>query len=66
LHQTLIIVAVPPSAIANRPKKLMAPKSGAGVMLSQNPFSLSTRASGALPAMIAALIDPIEIPATQS
>lgn len=36
------------------------------VTYSQNARSLSTRASGALPAIKAALIAPIEIPATQS
>ena len=35
-------------------------------MLSQNARSFPTRWSGALPAMIAALIAPIEMPATQS
>jgi hypothetical protein len=36
------------------------------VIPSQNLRKRSTRFSGALPAMIAALIAPIEIPATQS
>ena len=36
------------------------------VMPSQNCRSLATRSPGALPAMIAALIAPIEMPATQS
>ena len=39
----------------------------AGALISsQNPRSLSTRLSGALPAMIAALMAPIEMPTTQS
>ena len=38
----------------------------AEVILSQNAPSRSTRRSGGLPATIAALIAPIEIPATQS
>ena len=36
------------------------------VMPSQNCRSFSTRCPGALPAMIAALMAPIEMPATQS
>jgi hypothetical protein len=38
---------------------------GASLTVSQNSRSRSTRLSGALPAMIAELIAPIEIPATQ-
>ena len=34
--------------------------------ISQNSFSLSTRFAGSLPAMIAALMAPIEMPAIQS
>jgi hypothetical protein len=34
--------------------------------VSQNSFSFSTRFIGSLPAMIAALMAPIEMPATQS
>ena len=40
--------------------------SGLAVMPSQKARSFSTRWSGALPAMMAALIAPIEMPATQS
>jgi hypothetical protein len=36
------------------------------VICSQNARSLSMRLSGALPAMIAALMAPIEMPTTQS
>jgi hypothetical protein len=42
------------------------PGAGGAVIVSQNSRSLATRRSGALPAMIAALIAPIEMPATQS
>jgi hypothetical protein len=35
-------------------------------MHSQNPRSFSMRASGEFPAMIAQLVAPIEMPATQS
>ncbi len=45
---------------------MAAAHSGSAVMASQKPRSFSSRSSGGLPAIRAALMAPIEIPAIQS
>ena len=63
-------VAIASGRVLMRPETLAlierrAVAKGDVLTVSQNSRSRSTRLSGALPAMIAALIAPIEIPATQ-
>jgi hypothetical protein len=56
IHGSKILAELAPSALLNR---------GGLQMVSQKPFNFSTLFSGELPAMMAQLNAPIEIPATQ-
>ena len=54
-----------PFAGSDAKPAVQGPKGGS-LICSQKARSRATRSSGALPAMIAALMAPIEMPATQS
>jgi hypothetical protein len=57
---------VPAKWVSDPPPKKPNPVAGGWVMKRENARNRSTRRSGGLPAMIAALIAPIEMPAVQS
>jgi hypothetical protein len=65
-YDTRPLSARPASPRPNRPTTSMSKPMAGAVISSQNSRNQSTRLSGALPAMMAVLMAPIEMPTTQS